>query len=190
MSHSLPGLSETAQTLRQAFDLSFAQAPRMASENPESLLAIRIGGDPYAIRVTEIGGLHVDRLIMPLPTPVPELLGVTGFRGQIAPVYDLAALLGYARGRSLRWLILLRSPDQRSLVALAFDTFEMHFSVSPQSIVSASADSPAQNGTARAHLFEAAPSDEGVRPIIQLQSLLKDIQQRADLTTHKRSVPS
>jgi len=179
-------LRETVLALRQEFDLTFAQAPRMETEQRENLLAIRIGDDPYAIRITEIGGLHADRRIMPLPTPMPELLGVMGFRGKIAPVYDLATLLGYARPSSTRWIVLLKSVEP---VALAFDAFERHFAVSQLQIISEKTDMPAETG-ARPHLFDAVRSDDVVRPVIQLQSLLAAIQKRAQPFVQQRSIQS
>lgn len=179
-------LREAALALRKEFDVSFAEARRLETEQIENLLAIRVGGDPYAIRLAEIGGLHADRRIMPLPTPIPELVGVTGFRGQIAPVYDLATLLGYARPPSTRWLLLLQT---REPVALAFDVFEMHFSVSRLQIVSAKTGMPVETG-ARPHLFDAVRSDDVMRPIIQLQSLLEDIQRRAQPFIQQRSIQS
>ncbi len=168
-------MSETLLALRQEFDRSFAQAPRMETARAESFLAVRVGADAYALRVAEIGGLFTDRRIMPLPTPMPELLGVAGFRGQIAPVYDLAALLGYARQTAPRWLILARL---REPVALAFDTFEAHFSALPERIIAAEG-----KGAGRRHLGSAVRTDDAVRPIIQLQSLLEDIQLRANSFT-------
>lgn len=177
MSRTNLSLSQTVLALRQEFDLSFAQAPRVATGSLENLLAIRVGGDAYAIRIAEIGGLYADRRIMPLPTLVPELLGVAGFRGQIAPVYDLGALLGYARQAPPRWLILVRL---REPLALAFDAFEAHFAVLPERIVSTSSDTPAESGAAHPHLCDAVRTDDTVRPIIHLQSLLDDIQRRAE----------
>ena len=55
----LPG---GADELRRAFDRSFAEAPGGAPEADalESLLAIRVGGDPYALRLSEIAGLFAD----------------------------------------------------------------------------------------------------------------------------------
>lgn len=179
MSRADTPLSETVLALRREFDLAFARAPRTTTERLEGLLALRIDGDPYAVRVSEIDGLHVDRRIMALPSPVAELLGVAGFRGQIAPVYDLAALLGYARVASPRWLLQLHSRANEPL-ALAFDTFEMHFSVSPEQLVSSPGALPSQGGTTRAHLFDAVRGDAVVRPIIPLRSLLQDIQSRVD----------
>lgn len=188
MSLDHPTEPQAVLALRREFDGSFAQAPRLEREPLEGLLAIRLGGDPYAVRVSEISGIHADRRIMPLPTPVPELLGVAGLRGQIAPVYDLAALLGYARASSPRWLMLLRGAPQRPCVALAFDTFEWHFSVSMRHIVSEPGTRTAHPGTAQVHLADAVCTDEVVRPIISLPSLLQVIQGRADGVIQKRSV--
>lgn len=189
MSMGHPTQPQAVLALRREFDESFAQAPRLEREPLEGLLAVRLGGDPYAIRVSEIGGIHADRRIMPLPTPVPELLGVAGLRGQIAPVYDLAALLGYARASSPRWLILLRGASQQSCVALAFDTFERHFSVPLRHIVCASGARAAHPFSAQVHLADVVSTDDVVRPIIALPSLLQDIQGRADGVIQKRSVP-
>ena len=182
MTPTSPNTSQTLLTLRQEFDFSFAQPPRAATEIPENMLAIRLGGDAYAIRIAEVGGLYADRRIMPLPTPLPELLGVAGFRGQIAPVYDLAALLGYTRQTPPRWMILVRL---REPVALAFDQFEAHFAVLPERIVSTSAAMPAD--ATRPHLRDAVRSEDTVRPIIHLQSLLDDIQRRVDSSVQPRS---
>ena len=181
-------LDATVLALRREFDDSFASAPRSATQPLQSLLAIRLGGDPYAIRVCEIGGLHADRRVTPLPTDVPELLGVTGFRGLIAPVYDLAAMCGYARANAPRWLVLLQ---QREPLALAFETFEMHFSVAPQSIVAAQVGDSAAPGTmARQPMADAVHHGGCVRPIVQLPSLLANMAQRRALPIQQRSLSS
>lgn len=177
MTAATSGLNDTVLALRQAFDLSFAQAPRTEVAQHERLLAIRMAGAPYAIRVAEIGGIYVDRRIMPLPTPLPQLLGVAGFRGQIAPVYDLASLCGYARAPSTRWLVLMRSAEP---VALAFEGFDMHFSVASEHIASMPDQGLPQHRDSRALFSEAARSDEIVRPIIRLQSVLQEIHAHAD----------
>ena len=175
MSAHDPNPGGALRSLRQEFDRSFALAPRVAAEPPENFLALRVGGDAYALRVAEIGGLFTGRRIMPLPTPMPALLGVAGFRGQIAPVYDLAALLGYPSRDAPRWLVLARL---REPVALAFDTFEAHFSALPECIIAAG-----DQGAARPHLGGAVQGADASRPIIHLQPLLEDIQQRASSFT-------
>ncbi|MCI4566631.1 chemotaxis protein CheW [Lysobacter sp. CFH 32150] len=173
-------LNETAIALRREFDLSFAAAWRTEAEAPQNLLAVRVGGDPYAIRVDEVGGLFVDRRVVPVPTSIFEFLGLAGFRGQVAPVYDLAALLGYPRQAAPRWLVLVRFSHP---VALAFDVFDAHLAVTPERVVSLAADAPEDESPGRgvrAHIFEAMRTDDAVRPIIQLQSVIEEVQQRVD----------
>lgn len=181
-------LAEAALVLRREFDLSFAQAPGRGTEQRASLLAIRIGGDPYAIRVADINGIHADCHIMALPTPIPELRGVAGFRGQMVPVYDLAALLGYARCASPRWLVLL-GQRRREALALAFESFEMHFSVPHTDGVSPPGDVPSQPGPARPHVLDAVSEQGRVWPVIQLQSLHTDLQKRVESTIQPRGIP-
>jgi purine-binding chemotaxis protein CheW len=167
-----------AAELRREFDRSFAVAPITELARFDNMLAVRIGGDAYAIRLTEVGGLYADRRIVPLPTPVPSLLGMAGFRGQLAPVYDLAALLGYTArsGAGIpRWLVLARGRD---VVALAFDAFEAQLVVPPERVMTSGVD-------ARPHLRDAVQADDGLRPIVDLSSVLVDIHKRVE-TTHMK----
>src|SRR5215218_10100104 len=86
-----------AAELREAFDRSFAQLATSEADVVESLLGIRIGTDPYGLRLGELSGLFADKKITRLPSPVSELLGIAGFRGAVLPVYDLGMLLGCPR---------------------------------------------------------------------------------------------
>jgi purine-binding chemotaxis protein CheW len=167
MSGNQTQLAGRVEALREAFDRSFAQLPALEAVRTEDLLAIRVAGNPYALRVTEIAGLFADKVVVPVPSAVPELLGVSGLRGAIVPVYDLAALLGYSVHAATRWLVLARS---REPVALAFDTFEAQLALSPQDVVSAAGDRPHMRGAVR-----AAGS---LRPIAHLPSVLDEIHQR------------
>lgn len=115
-----PEMDALAQ-LKSGFDQGFAAAPR-SSEARESVILIRVAGEVFAIRPCEISGLVKSRKIVPMPSRVPELLGVTALRGSLIPVYDLAALLDIPRGTGgLSWMIL--APGD-TLIALAFDGFE------------------------------------------------------------------
>lgn len=184
MTKSITWSSDTANLLRQEFDRSFAEPPVSGIVSVEDFLAIGIGGDPYAVRLAEIRGLYADRRIVPLPTPVPELLGMASFRGQIAPVYNLAALLGYShlRERTLpRWLVLVR---WRVPVALAFDAFETHLRVAPEAIVESSA--VVDTGRVRPHTRGAVQDDAVRRPIVPLPAVLEDISQRVEATPMKK----
>ncbi|MFI4940817.1 MAG: chemotaxis protein CheW [Burkholderiales bacterium] len=165
--------------LREEFDRGFSQAPRLGTGNLEKMLAIRLGDGSYAIRIADISGLYVDRRIMPLPTRIGAFLGVAGFRGQIAAVYDLAALLGYVRHTPPRWLILLRG---REPVALVFDAFEAHFAVLPEQILRTDQAAAVAPDAARRHLNDAVRTAHALLPIINLQSLLEDIRRQGRLT--------
>jgi chemotaxis signal transduction protein len=164
--------------LRAQFDSAFAQAPEVAGAARLGMLAVRVGTEPYALHLEQIGGLHADRRIMALPTPVPSLLGVTGFRGQIVPVYDLAVLLGHERSAAPRWLVLVRCAQA---LALAFDQFEAHFTVAPEQIMSAGA------AAGRPHLCDTVQGVDALRPIIHLPSLHDNIQRQASLALQQRS---
>ena len=85
----------SAAALAEAFDAAFARPPASGRADTQSFLALRLGDDAFAVRVGDIAALHADRRIVPMPSAEPTLLGVAAVRGRIAPVYDLAALLGY-----------------------------------------------------------------------------------------------
>jgi chemotaxis signal transduction protein len=175
---ALPPLSQAVLELRAQFDSGFAQAPQAAGAPGSNMLAIRAAGEPYALYLEQIGGLYADRSIVALPSAVPSLLGVTGFRGQIIPVYDLAVLLGHARGAAPRWLVLVRCAQP---LALAFDQFESHFSAAPEHIMHAAA------APDRPHLCDTVQGADALRPIIHLPSLHDDIQRQAALALPQRS---
>ncbi len=103
-------LAGQASALREAFDRAFAEAPPQSEETVQRFLAIRAGGSLFAFRLAEIAGVTVDRKLTRLPSPVPELLGLTGVRGRLVPVYSLTALLGGApesTQATARWLVLI-----------------------------------------------------------------------------------
>jgi chemotaxis signal transduction protein len=116
------GLDQKLLGFRRAFDQAFAVAPATTVEMFEDLLAVRIAGDPYALRVREITGLLASRKIVPLPSRRPELLGLAGNRGSLVAVYSLALLLGYgAESKPPSWLVLAGSSET---IGLGFEEFE------------------------------------------------------------------
>jgi purine-binding chemotaxis protein CheW len=157
-----------ATALRDAFDRGFAE-PR-PTEGPAShrLLALSVGGDPYALGMEEIASLAVDRRIRPLPSPLPELAGIVGVRGAILPVYDLARLLGYPAAADTRWLAVLAAAP----VAVAFAAFDGYIVRSGGSIAFEAAD-----GDSR-HVRMVARAADFVRPVISLESVLESIRRR------------
>jgi len=158
-----------AEALRREFDAAFARVAGRQDAPVEELLMIRVSGDPYALRLAECAGLFVDRRITPLPTAVPELLGLAGFRATLVPVYDLRTLLGYTRGETPRWMV---SAKGGTVVALGFDAFEAHERVDRASLVAD--DAPAQR-----HAPRLVRLPGGARPLLSVPSLLEAIEARA-----------
>jgi chemotaxis signal transduction protein len=154
--------------LRRAFDRSFAEAPAVETGAHDDLLDIRIGSDPYAVCLADAGGLFADRRVTPLPGSVTEMCGVVGLRGAVLPVYDLRALLGYAKGLVPRWLLVIAHTP----VALAFDGFEGHLRVPHAAIATV----PDRNVSGRSpHIHQIVRTDTLVRPIIHMASVLEAI---------------
>ena len=168
---SAPGLSRAAE-LRRAFDQTFAAPPGVAAEPLEDFLGVRVAGDLYALRVRELSALAKSGKIVPLPSRVPELLGLTGVRGALVPVYDLAALLGYgSAGENLRWLALCGAHDA---IGLAFHEFEGHFRTSRSSVFAAE-----RADAKREHVAEFVRTGTAVRAILNLPSVLAAVEKRA-----------
>ncbi|MBV8634259.1 MAG: chemotaxis protein CheW [Burkholderiaceae bacterium] len=183
-------MSSEAQTvleMRREFDAAFARAPLTETARLENLLAIRLGGDGYLLRVNQIAGLHADKAISPLPSPVAELRGLAGFRGRTAPVYDLAALLGYPAADKVRWLVLARAPEP---LALAFEAFEAHFSTSATEVVRAAGATLKVAAALRPQIFDAVRFAGAMRPIVDLESIVHTIRRRCSAPAQPGSTPT
>jgi chemotaxis signal transduction protein len=161
----------TAAALRTQFDLSFATAAASMTERLENLLAIRVGKDPYVLRLSEIAGLHADVKIVPVPSPVEQLLGIVGLRGVLAPVYDLAAILGYPPAASPRWMVVAGVPQP---VGFAFETFETHLQI-PKASVANGADQGTDGGVPRRHMHGSVRAAGALRPIVHMASVVQMI---------------
>jgi chemotaxis signal transduction protein len=159
----------TAAALRCLFDASFAAAAASMTEPLEDLLAIRVGADPYALRLSEIVGLYVDVKIVPVPSRVAQLLGIVGLRGKMAPVYDLAALLHYPPAASPRWMILAGASQP---VGLAFEAFDAHLQVSKASLANDEVRNEGR-GAARQYLRGVVRAADALRPMIHVASVVE-----------------
>jgi chemotaxis signal transduction protein len=162
----------SALELRRQFDLSFAEAPRPTGARGDDLIAVRVGGDPYALRLAEIAGLQVDRRVVSVPA-VPGAAsgfrGVVAVRGNLAPVYQLRALLGYGPGAPSRWLALVGSPRP---IALELELFDAYLRVARDEIT------PSSSGD-RPFVREALRRDGQLRPLIHVASLVEAIARRS-----------
>ncbi|MEP7051402.1 MAG: chemotaxis protein CheW [Pseudomonadota bacterium] len=167
MTNSRPA-EQKALSLREAFDQSFVEA--VAGERPDELdfLEVRVAGDPYALRVSEVQSLHASRRIVAAPSQLPELLGMSGFRGVLTPVYDLARLLGYGAEPAAKWLVVARNS---SPIAFAFGGFESHLRVVLDRVSAAALDS---SGAVRGAVQRGGTA----LPLLHLPSLVAGIAQR------------
>ena len=118
-----------AAALRDAFDGTFARPPVSGNTEAEDLLAIRVAGQPYALRLNEITGLVSQSPVVAVPAGTPALLGVTGIRGAVVPVFDLPLLLGFAPDPDPPWLVLCGAEPA---IGLAFAGFEGYLRLDPE----------------------------------------------------------
>jgi chemotaxis signal transduction protein len=157
---------QRAADLRAEFDDAFAQPIDRAVAATVDLLALRVAGDRYALRMADLGGLLAGTKVVPLASGRPELVGVAGVRGALMPVYSLASLLGYgARSDGLRWLAVCAGPDP---TALAFDELD-GFRRVPQSSLYGFDRSDAS----RPHLSEVARIEAATFGVVDTRSILK-----------------
>lgn len=165
-----PGVKSKAADLRQAFDLSFASPPS-AREEVEDILTIRVAGDPYAIRLSEIAGLIVGRRVVPVPSVTPDLLGLAGIRGGLVPVFGLASILGCGQAPgSPRWMILCGAEEP---IALAFADFENYLRLPKSSFHEDG------NPSTRSRYVKQAVSIQGVvRAVIGIPAIVAAIRSR------------
>lgn len=158
----------TADELRRDFDRVFAEAPASNTTPYDDLLGLTVGGNPYAVRLSHVGGLYSDRKVTWLPGSAPELLGLLGLRGAIFPAYDLRRLLGYARDAVVpRWFFVMADAP----AVLGFEQFDGHLRVPRESIRAAHGSaSDGQRG-----IREVVHAGDLVRPIVHVPSVFETI---------------
>ena len=160
----------TAERLRRAFDETFSVATSAADTDVQGLLCLGVRGEPYAVRLGEVTALLADQKIVPLPGSSPELLGLTGVRGAVVPVYDLGGLLGLARAsQPPRFLVVA---GELQSVGLSFERFDGYARVQRSQISSAAADA------ARLHCREVARVGPEARAVVAVGSILDTITEK------------
>jgi chemotaxis signal transduction protein len=128
-----------AEEMRAELDRAFA-APREEASPVTTLLAIRVDGEAYALRLSELAGVAADRRIIPFPSDAPSCIGIAGHHGDLVPVFALGSLLGRPRATTdPRWLGLVRIDG--TLAALAFDEIESCFQVAETALSTESGSS-------------------------------------------------
>lgn len=167
---------ERAAALARAFDRSFAEPARAtagASEAVEDLLSLRAGADTYLVRLGELKGLLAKPTVVPLPSPVPELLGLAGLRGALVPVYRLAGLLGQpGAGGPPAWMLLVEADG---LVGLAFDELRGYVRRERRDLTGP----PTTGGDGADAVRQAARVGDALQPLIDVPALVARLKRRA-----------
>ena len=179
-----------AASLREEFDRSFAALP--AEPVPtEELLAIRVGGDFYALRLGEVSELIAGHPVSRLTSTTPHLLGLAGVRGGVVPVFSLASLLGAAAGLprdTPRWLLLCAAQEP---FALAFDGFDGHLRL-PAAALRWETPGAARrftSGLARTCSSGSGGGSDFIdRPLIDLPSIAAALKARSDPARRKKEL--
>jgi hypothetical protein len=162
--------------LRGAFDRSFAAPGLPLGKASLELLAIRIGGEAYAVRASDVMAVEADRAITTVPSENAELLGIVSVRGAIIAVYSLLRLLGHAKADATRWLVFARG----SPTAFAFSDFEGQLRVDHGAVSHAQVGPLNQRGEV-VHVGDAA------RPLVDVAGLVRTLEERARLSQKKES---
>ena len=152
--------------LRRAFDRSFAEALQSRTEGVEGIVACRVGGDRFAVRLRDIAGVIRTANLVPVPSKQRALLGLAGIRGALVPIFSLADLLGYASHEEVWWILLCEQPAR---VGLAVGEFEGCLQV-PETAFRVT-DSPTNLGNRR----ELAVVGSCAYTVISVSNLVKSI---------------
>ncbi|HEY9723354.1 MAG TPA: chemotaxis protein CheW [Oscillatoriaceae cyanobacterium] len=117
-------LTAHTRALREEFDQRFTAPRELDRDAPVSMLGLRLGGRAFALRLDALAGLQAMRRLVPLPQSRVPLLGLTGVRGRLVPVFSLAALMELPLEPEANWLVLIGHADP---VALAFAELDGYF---------------------------------------------------------------
>ncbi|HEX3865810.1 MAG TPA: chemotaxis protein CheW, partial [Gemmatimonadaceae bacterium] len=159
MTGRVPERRGAARELRDAFDRSFASPAAPNTDDRENFLMIRVSGDPYAVRLRDIAGVVANQSIASVPTARSDVLGLTGLRGAIVPVFSLAVLLGHGPDPDPpRWMVLSGADDT---MAFAFSHFESYVR-----LTAAARDTDADDRDDR--LGDVVRTDAGARTVINM----------------------
>ena len=104
-----------------------ARAERIANSQSEiqqgdtvSALVIQAGGETYGLPMESLVAVYTNHTIIPVPCVPAYVAGIANVRGEIMPVFDLAALLKVASADKKQTLIVASS--QENSVAFCVET--------------------------------------------------------------------
>lgn len=166
-----PRLDRLAE-LRRVFDLTFQQPYPLKTNDVEPMIAFRTAGVALAVKVQHITGVIKREVILPVPSIVPELLGVAVARGALVPVFNLAALLELPPSGEPQWFLLV---NRETPIALAIDELEGRVEVERAHCY------VDETSSHRKHVHQLAKVGPMVRAVIDVPGLMQAIRQSAGL---------
>lgn len=161
-------LKDVAARLKAEFDEAFTWPHAPPSPQVVDLLLIRVGEHRYALELPLVLAVHADRKLVSAPSPRADLLGLVGIRGVVAPVYDLALLLGHPAQATPRWLAQLRT---LAPFALGFENFERHLRLPRAELAEA------QEGHA-SFARASAKTEQGIVPVLDSLKIFEMVTRR------------
>jgi chemotaxis signal transduction protein len=160
--------SARLRALRDAFDASFAAAEAARQDPSFHGLAVRLGGDPYALPLRALSGIVGDARLSPLPSPVPAFLGVAGLAGRPVPVFDLRRLLGYRPAAPPGGIVLVNAPEP---LGLAVDALEGQFAAEEEALDQAATGPRLVSGAVRHGRL--------VRPVVDVAQVIAAVRRHS-----------
>jgi len=95
-----------------------ARAERIANAQKQiqdgdtvSALLVQLGGETYGLPMESLTAVYTGHTIIPVPCVPPFIAGIANIRGEIMPVFDLAALLKLPSEETKQALIVASSND-------------------------------------------------------------------------------
>ena len=170
---STTAFPQSVANMRRDFDGAFAVPIAGVEESREPLLTISLTGREFAVRTAHITGIAKLKRIVPVPTGVPDLLGITAVHGALFPAYDLGTLLGLSAVGNEHPRILLA--NRETPVALVFDQFEGQVEIDRACIFDS--DSSRSNQ----HLREIAKVAGAHRAVIDIPGIVEAIRNNAGI---------
>lgn len=166
MSDFRSAAADRVRALKSDFDRSFSDPHRRDDRDFEGYIAVRAGGDAYALRLKDVAALAARPRLAALPSRCPEFLGMAGYRGGLSALFSLPQLLGYGAGAPARWFVLTRAAS----LGLAFETYEGYFRAA-SSEVHAVADAAGRPFAGR-----AVRQAELVRLVVDVPAIVQALQ--------------
>lgn len=88
------GLASDEEILRRRADSLAQEETDEQVSNQLALLLFRIGGEWYAVRVSDVREIFQEYSVTPIPCVPSYIVGVMNIRGEILSVTDCAAMMG------------------------------------------------------------------------------------------------